>query len=272
MVSKFSSKTFYLLLLVSLPLVVGGIYLSILFRDEETQVQTLPAEREEQVLPISIQNATFSAVPIIKDSITSTRGFSTTTTVTYKGDNLLVLVNKTIRLPADYYPKDLININNSVTSYPGALLRKGAANKLAEMFASAKKSGHTLTVTSAYRSYASQQATFNYWVSVAGLAAASQISARAGHSQHQLGTAVDLSSTTISNNLSPDFGNTAEGKWLAANSYKYGYVLSYPYGKEQITGYAYEPWHFRYIGVSAAKQMNNLGWDLETYLQNYGVW
>lgn len=275
--SETVSRTFYIfsLLLISI-LVVGGGFLSFSYRDDENLDQAeAQTDEKSSVLNSSVQNATYSAVPLIEDKIVSEKQAQPTMPsiiTTSKGDHLLVLVNKSISLGSGYYPNDLVGLNSLVTSYPGAQLRTGAATQLVKMFAAAKNAGYNLTVTSAYRSYSTQQATFNYWVSVAGLAAASQISARPGHSQHQLGTAVDLSATTISNNLTPNFGNTPEGKWLADNSYKWGYVLSYPAGKEHITGYAYEPWHFRYIGVTAAGQMNSLGWDLETYLQNYGVW
>jgi D-alanyl-D-alanine carboxypeptidase len=265
-----SSRLYLILFLIALPVVFGGTYLSLSLRDEELLVATEPVP-SPAVLPVTIKNASYSALPSISGKVASQRA-PLSSQVTDQGDNLLVLVNKSIGLPSSYYPKDLVSLDGKVLNFGGGQLRKGAADKLVQMFAAAKKAGYNLTVTSAYRSYATQQTTYNYWVSTAGATAASQISARPGHSQHQLGTAVDLSSTAISNNLSPNFGKTPEGKWLAVNAYRWGYVLSYPAGKEQITGYAYEPWHFRYIGTSAAGQMRSLGLDLETYLQNYGVW
>ncbi len=259
-------------LLLSLTFLTIVVFWSFDAADKQEEVEVkVETKQPSLVLPVSIQNASYSAVPLIRDSITAQKGLPNDY-VTQKGNNLLVLVNKTISLPSTYYPSDLISLEGLVVAYKGALLRAEAASQLSQMFKAAKKAGYNLTVTSAYRSYAAQQATFNYWVSTAGLVAASQISARPGHSQHQLGTAVDLSSTSVKNNLSPDFGNTPEGKWLAANSYRWGYVLSYPAGKENVTGYSYEPWHFRYIGVTSAKQMHNLGFDLETFLRNWGVW
>lgn len=218
-----------------------------------------------------IHNSTDSAVLSVTDSLVSTQAIRLGL-ITTKGDELLVLVDKNISLPADYYPKDLVSLDGQVPDYAGAQLRAEAAAHLVEMFKAARENGLDLTVTSAYRSYQTQIVTFNHWVAVSGLAAAEQISARAGHSQHQLGTAVDLSASNVGNNLSSDFGSTAAGKWLAANSYRYGFILSYPAGKEAVTGYAYEPWHIRYIGAPAATQLHGLGWDLETYLRKYGVW
>jgi D-alanyl-D-alanine carboxypeptidase len=196
-----------------------------------------------------------------------------TTNVTSKGDNLLVLVNKTIRLSSLYYPKDLVGLDKSIeTSYSGMQLRSGAANALLNMFDDAKKKGHDFHVNSAYRSYQTQVSTYNYWVSQVGTYEADRFSARPGHSQHQLGTAVDITSATVDNKLMASFGNTPEGAWLAQNGYKYGFALSYPSGYEQVTGYTYEPWHFRYIGVANATNMKNSGLILELFLQKYGTW
>ena len=216
----------------------------------------------------------------LKDKVVTSESFSPqpslpspTIKVTNKGDNLLVLINKEIRLPSSYYPKDLVNLDKSIkTSYGSNQLRKEAAGTLLELFRAAKKKGFTLNVNSAYRSYQTQVATYNYWVSQVGLEQADRFSARPGHSQHQLGTTVDITSALVNYKLLSSFGNTVEGKWLVENSYKYGLVLSYPAGHENITGYTYEPWHFRYIGVGNAKKWKASGFILEQYLQKYGVW
>lgn len=204
----------------------------------------------------------------IEDNILGAKAIMPLTVVTTdKGDNLLVLIDKKIRLPADYVPANLVD----VAGFPGSQLRSEAAGKLLEMFAAAKNEGLNLTIVSAYRSYQTQVNTFNSWVASAGLKSAESFSAHPGFSQHQLGTAVDIGAvgkTTFSNG----FGNTPEGIWLAANAYKFGFCLSYPAGKEAITGYSYEPWHFRYIGVNNAQAMINSGSILEEYLQKFGVW
>ena len=182
--------------------------------------------------------------------------------VTNNGDNLLVLINKTIRLPETYEPKDLQEISSKITnSKQGILLRKSALNGLVEMKRAAKKNGINLVVLSAYRSYWSQQATFQQWVKSSGVETSESFSARPGYSQHQLGTALDFVIT------SPESAN-----WLEKNSYVYGFILSYPKGKEKITGYKYEPWHYRFIGVRNAIHMVESGMILEEYLQEFGVW
>ena len=151
-------------------------------------------------------------------------------------------------------------------------MKSEAANALKEMFVSAKQEKDiNFTVVSAYRSYQNQVQVFTSWSASAGLASAESFSARPGHSQHQLGTAADIAVSGVAN-FSAAFGNSTEGVWLEENSYKFGYVLSYPKGKEKITGYSYEPWHYRYIGKEAAKRMVDLGLILEDFLQKHGTW
>jgi len=120
-----------------------------------------------------------------------------------------------------------------------------------------------LFVNSAYRSYGVQEQTFNQWVQSSGLAYAERTSARAGHSEHQLGTTADVG---YPGHFLEGFTGTAEATWLAANSWKYGFIISYPNGKEDITGYAYEPWHIRYLGKEAAKSVHDSGLTLHEYL------
>jgi D-alanyl-D-alanine carboxypeptidase len=183
--------------------------------------------------------------------------------VTEKGDDLLVLVNKNIRLKETYEPKDLVKLDGKVpTTYFGIFLRKDASDALLRMVNAARKSGYNLVVTSGYRSYWQQDATFAHWVKVYGLTKASDLSARPGHSQHQLGTTIDFQL----------WQGSREYPWLLKNSYKYGFVISYPWGKDKITGYAYEPWHYRYIGVENAKEMVEKNLILEQFLQENGVW
>ncbi len=152
------------------------------------------------------------------------------------------------------------------------VLRKEASDALKEMAQAAKTDGANLIILSSYRSYWEQQNTFSGWVASAGLQAAQTFSARPGYSQHQLGSAVDFTSDQISRGLASDFEKTKEGLWLAANAFKYGFVLSYPKGEEAVTGYTYEPWHYRYIGGENAQKMINSGLILENYLRRFGVW
>lgn len=181
-----------------------------------------------------------------------------------QGVTLLTLVDKNHALPSDYVPPGLTTVSASYLA-PGysASLRSEVAGALGQML---DASGMDIRVTSGYRSYSQQVTTFNYWVSVLGYAEASRVSAQAGHSEHQLGATVDLSTAEVGWDLVESFGGTGAGQWLAANAHLYGFVLSYPNGAESVTGYAYEPWHFRYIGVAEAAAWKASGLTLNQYL------
>jgi D-alanyl-D-alanine carboxypeptidase len=133
------------------------------------------------------------------------------------------------------------------------------------MFVDAQKAGHTLMVTSAFRRPEVQTSLYTYWTSISGDDAKRGI-AEAGHSEHQLGTTVDLTAKSIKYaGVSEKLGKTKEGVWLKENSYKYGFIMSYPEGKESITGYRYEPWHFRYVGIDTAKDIHDEGITIKEY-------
>lgn len=194
---------------------------------------------------------------------------------TRSGDDLLVLVNKKYQLPSTYAPSDLVNICASVTNIRCAgsaefLLRRIVINDLQDLVNSAVADNIDLSVRSAYRSYNAQIGTYNHWLRVNGgnVAAANKISARAGHSQHQLGTTIDFSTSEIGDGLGGVFASTKAAQWLAKNAHKYGFVISYPQGHESITGYGYESWHYRYIGKENAQEMINSGMILELYLRS----
>ena len=163
-------------------------------------------------------------------------------------DELLFLVNKTNLLAPDYEPEDLVKLtpkdipSNKAQFY----LRKILMDDLKAMISDAKNDGAGLSVISAYRSYATQKDVYEGWKNRLGEKEASRVSALPGASQHQLGTAIDF------NSLNESFELSKEGKWLLNNAYKYGFVISYPKDQESITGYKYEPWHYRYVGKDAA--------------------
>lgn len=156
-----------------------------------------------------------------------------------------LIANKSYPLPSTY--------GNGLTSEFNSNFKK--------MKEGAKKDGITLTVVSGFRSYSTQKAVYNKWVSRDGKAKADTYSARPGYSEHQSGLAADL------NHVGSSFDNTKEAKWLAENCYKYGFILRYPQGKQSETGYIYESWHFRYVGKDLAKKLyNNGNWiTMESY-------
>lgn len=176
------------------------------------------------------------------------------------------MVSKQAGLPASYVPPNLVSLPPETVFSDNQQLRQEAAEALKAMLNDASKLGFDIRVRSAYRSYEEQDAAYRYWVSVLGEEQANRQSARPGHSEHQLGTTVDLTSASVNFQLSQAFGDTAEGRWLQENSFRYGFVLSYPVGKEHITGYIYEPWHFRYIGRDMARAQANSGLTLAEFL------
>ncbi len=132
----------------------------------------------------------------------------------------------------------------------------------------ARAAGARFAVQSAYRSYATQKSTFAYWVRVHGYATALKESARAGHSEHQLGTTLDLKAYggKAPWDYTYDWATTKVGAWLKNNSWKYGFVISYPKGKTSVTCYQYEPWHFRYLGRARARAVQQSGLTLREFL------
>ncbi len=183
---------------------------------------------------------------------------------------LLVRVDKERTLGSDYVPSDLVPVIGIAQALPGQRMRAAALTALQRLAAEAQIEGHVLSVRSGYRSYAEQEATYAYWVAQLGSVEAARVSARAGHSEHQLGTAVDLTSAAVGYDLVEAFGATLEGRWLAANGHRFGFTLSYPEGKEAITGYAYEPWHWRYVGEAMATWLRDRGLTLTEWLREEG--
>lgn len=192
-------------------------------------------------------------------------------TVKRNGNDLLVHVNKEYKLQSTYSPGDLVKASNSgIRNGDNFYVRSILVNDLSALVNAAKTDGIDLSIVSAYRSYATQVSTYNYWVQYNGgnIDAADKISARAGHSQHQLGTAIDFSSKEVSDTIGTRFSTTKASTWLQQNAYKYGFVISFPYGYERVTGFSYESWHYRYIGKTNALEMKSRGMILEEFLRN----
>jgi D-alanyl-D-alanine carboxypeptidase len=176
------------------------------------------------------------------------------------GNYLLALVTKQTTL-GQYAPTDLLQIPGEMI-HPQQrqwqyFLRREAVEQLLKMWEDARVQGITLQVISAYRSYEVQGQLFRDYASRHGEEEANTFSAKPGYSEHQLGTAVDFGGTSV--DKTPAFGETTPGRWLAENACKYGFVMSYPPDSEAITGYIYEPWHFRYIGVENARRWKQSG-------------
>ena len=186
-------------------------------------------------------------------------------------DAALIVLDRSYALSAEYVPDDLVAA--SLAGLSGAsgtkLVRAVLVDDLAAMAAAWDASGLTIVVDSAYRSYANQAATFESWVARLGYAEALNRSARAGHSEHQLGTTLDLSSPGWGGRFGDWAVETPEGAWMAAHGSEYGFVMSYPAGSEVETCFSYEPWHYRWIGREAAAAHRASGLDLRRFLERY---
>ncbi|MBQ4518687.1 MAG: D-alanyl-D-alanine carboxypeptidase family protein [Clostridia bacterium] len=180
-------------------------------------------------------------------------------------DELLVLVNKYHQLPEGYAAYNLVNMSREYTVNDGKqyLLLAGAYEHYVQMAEAAEKEGLSMRVVSAYRTEDYQRFLYNNKLRTNGKIYADNYSARPGFSEHQTGLAVDINSTRVA------FEYSAEFKWLQEHAHEYGYIMRYPKGKEWITGYAYEPWHYRFVGIEAAKIIYEEGITYEEFYAKY---
>ncbi len=168
---------------------------------------------------------------------------------TSKGN--LILVNKFNNLDKNYEPSKLKKISIQYAYYDN-FIKEEVKNAYEEMAKNAKEKNLKLIASSSYRDYNSQQILYNRYIVQKGTKEANNVSAKAGYSEHQTGLAIDILTDNITMS---EFENTDEFKWLKENSYKYGFILRYPKNKTNITGYAYEPWHYRYVGKKVAQEI-----------------
>ena len=180
--------------------------------------------------------------------------------------DLFLLVDKRHPLPSDYAPLDLVRLHkdyNLDVSLGDVPVRKSIMPAVLEMTRAARTDGVTLVFSSGYRSYAYQIFVYEREVKMYGKETADRESAQAGMSQHQLGTAIDFGSITDA------FANTRAGKWMAAHAWEYGFSLSYPRGYEEVTGYRYESWHYRYITRAGTLMQREFFDDVQQYLLEF---
>ena len=185
-------------------------------------------------------------------------------------NSTMVLVNKQRNLPASYTPSDLVIPAIPFPfsgDEPRKYMRAEAAVALEQLFTEAKSLKLDLFATSGYRSYDKQKSIFERNASSVGAEEANKTSARPGQSEHQTGLAMDVTSSKVGYNLVESFGTTTEGIWLRENAHLFGFIIRYPKGKEQITGYSYEPWHLRFVGLEVAEYIYTHGLTLEEYFQ-----
>ena len=191
-------------------------------------------------------------------------------------DSNLVLVNKNYRLPSNYTPDDLVYLDvplyrdekNNEANY----LRKEAANALEKLFNTAmNEEGYELIARSGFRTYQTQVNLYNNYVATRGQQYADSYSARSGHSEHQTGLTIDITAQSVNAGLSETFGQSKEGAWVAKNAHRFGFIIRYPQGRTSETGYEYEPWHLRYVGVEAATEIYQNDLILEDYLLEHDL-
>jgi D-alanyl-D-alanine carboxypeptidase len=183
-----------------------------------------------------------------------------------KPADITVLVNKNSSLSSTYVPKDLVKVDAPCISN-NVLMRKEAAEAFKKMCEAAKKEKIFFYGLSGYRPYKVQVQLYNQSLKKRGKGYTDKYIATAGNSEHQTGLAIDvINKVSETGRISSSFGDTKEGKWLVNNAHKFGFILRYPRGKESITKINYEPWHFRYVGIAAAKDIKDRGIVLEEYL------
>ncbi len=183
--------------------------------------------------------------------------------ITYNSEeatNLTLLVNKYHKLPDDYEPSDLVSLSYG-SSYK---LRKEAAEAFEKLTAAAILENVYFYPFSAYRSNDLQNRLYTNYVNRDGKEKADTYSARPGFSEHQTGLAVDIRSSTLNDNLTPEHYN-----WVLNNSYKFGFIVRYPKGKQYITQYMEEPWHIRYLGIDLATKVHDSGLTYDEYYDLY---
>jgi D-alanyl-D-alanine carboxypeptidase len=191
-------------------------------------------------------------------------------TLVEKPESLYVLVNKKNALSESYEPEDLTvpDVEFSFSGNdPKRQMRKVAADALEELINGAKEDGLRLVAVSGYRSYSRQSAIYQANVNRMGEEAANMVSAKPGQSEHQTGLAMDVSCESIGYSLDDSLGDLPEGQWLAENAHEYGFIIRYQKDKTEITGYSYEPWHVRYVGIELATYLFESDLTLEEFYE-----
>jgi D-alanyl-D-alanine carboxypeptidase len=234
-----------------------------------TSLPSAPASTKpsQTATPTSTPNQTAAPTSTPKASPSGT-GKDEAIEVVAQPESITALVNKQFKLPEQYEPGDLVYPDVLFTfkeKIEKRMLRKEAAAALEKLFAGAKEDDILLAGVSAYRSHATQTTLFNRYVKQDGEEKAKTYSAVPGHSEHETGLAIDVSGSTGKCAAQDCFAGTKEAKWLDEHAAEYGFIIRYPNGKSAITGYQYEPWHLRYVGIKVAKEIHNKSLTMEEY-------
>lgn len=255
-----------ILIMAVLLLAVLGTYM--LSGKQSAISEPVPAQRAVTSAAADIESTQDPLLPLDLYSILDS---SKTVPLDTIPSSYTAFVSRDYLLPASYIPKDLVEpkVRFSYETHDDKRkMRKVAAKALEKMFHAAEKKGIILYGVSGYRSYERQKNIYNRNVSLHGKKATDALSAKPGSSEHQTGLTIDVSASSVNCLLTERLSTTREGKWLAKNAHKYGFIIRYPKGKSKITGYSYEPWHIRYLGITVATYLYKRNLTLEEY---YGV-
>ena len=245
-----------------------GEYIKLDYFNEEKLDRYIKFSNNQEKLNYSIffdNNTTFNALDIVTlvNANLDKEYYSNNLILTKEESNKIdAIVNKYYQLEEDFEPNNLTAIDSKYARNDSQLLQKEATEAFNQMCSDAKLENISLYSGSAYRSYEYQSTLYNNYIKKDGLTAAETYSARPGYSEHQLGLAVDI----MNGNWSYVSKDNIEYSWLIANSYKYGFILRYPENKEYITGYMFEPWHYRYLGKELATRVYNSGLTYDEYV------
>lgn len=187
-------------------------------------------------------------------------------TLTEDDGDLLVLVNKLHAVSKNYYPSDMVAVDGKYTTNQGLEMKSDAYDAYLQMRKAARADEIYFKICSAYRTYSTQEYLYNSYLGSMGEDLRNIRSAYPGRSEHHTGYAIDITSKSMGWTLSQAFADYPEGEWINEHCSEYGFIIRYPKGKTDITGYDYEPWHLRYVGTEAAAEITEQGITLEEYL------
>ena len=193
-------------------------------------------------------------------------GVPIVSTLTEDDGNLLVLVNKEYTISRDYYPIDMVDVDGSLSTNQNLKVKREAYDAYLAMLKDAQAEGLNFCICSAYRGFEVQESLYYNSLASNGKEYTDKMFAYPGRSEHHTGYAIDVTSASMNWGLSQDYADYPDGAWIAEHCDEYGFIIRYPKGKEDITGYMYEPWHIRYVGVEIAKEITEAGITFEEYL------
>jgi D-alanyl-D-alanine carboxypeptidase len=239
---------------VALPLALALVVVALTACSADTEPHHSHAAK-----PAAAARPVVVPAPVVTATPSPTPTFDTAAHSIDDPDSIWIVVDKRRPLdPQDYSPADLVDVPVAHTWDP--LLRQEAADAVVRMFdAAEEEDGLSLASNSAYRAYDTQVDVYNQDVSDFGQDYADTITARPGNSEHQTGLAIDIGAASGDCSLDVCFADTAEGTWLAANAWRFGFLLRYPADKVPVTGFDFEPWHYRYIGEDLAAELHETG-------------